>query len=175
MKNLKSAELGRKWGKKLCVLLLAIVLMFGATSCETTAKTEDGKEIPVPVGELEFFTDTVGAEVVFWYKNNSQYSIGSTLILVKIDKKTNEEIIFRVNDDVKAGATSERGTVRRQTADDLIEVKDTSEISDLDESYVSYGYLDESSVSSEVTSGEYYYPKYTSVRYDYKTKTYRNY
>ena len=33
----------------------------------------------------------VGSEAVFWYTNNSDYKIDSSVIFVKVDKETNEK------------------------------------------------------------------------------------
>lgn len=160
--------------KKLTVSFVLCALALSFTACQSdktqsTSKEQDTTEAvttvnttgsDVTIDDIELSVDMVGSEAVFWYTNNSDYKIINPVIWVKLDKETNEEVIFRANYDADPGETSDRGTVRRQKKDtyDLVEVTDEKELQNLEDSYISYHYEKD---------GKQY-----SVKYDYVLKKY---
>lgn len=160
--------------KKLTVSFLICALALSITACqsdktESTSKAQDTTQAQttentsgsdVTIDDLELSVDMVGSEAVFWYTNNSDCKIINPVIWVKLDKETNEKVIFRSNYDTESGETSDRGTVRREKNDpyELVKVEDEKEFQNLEDSYISYHYEKD---------GKKY-----SVKYDYVLKKY---
>lgn len=160
--------------KKLTVSFVLCALALSFTACqsdktESTSKAQDTTQVQttentsgseVTIDDLELSVDMVGSEAVFWYTNNSDCKIINPVIWVKLDKETNEKVIFRSNYDTEPGETSDRGTVRREKNDpyELVKVEDEKELQNLENSYISYYYEKD---------GKKY-----SVKYDYVLKKY---
>lgn len=160
--------------KKLTVSFVICALAVSITACQSdktdsTSKAQDTTQAQttentsgsvVTIDDLELSVDMVGSEAVFWYTNKSDCKIINPVIWVKIDKETNEKVIFRSNYDTESGETSDRGTVRREKNDpyELVKVEDEKELQNLEDSYISYHYEKD---------GKKY-----SVKYDYVLKKY---
>lgn len=160
--------------KKLTASIVLCVLALSITACQSdktvsSTKTQDTTQVETTVNtsgsdvtldDIELSVDMVGSEAVFWYTNNSDCKIISPIIWVKLDKETNEKVIFRSNYDTEPGETSDRGTVRREIIEpyDLVKVEDEKELQNLEDSYISYHYEKD---------GKQY-----SVKYDYVLKKY---
>lgn len=160
--------------KKLIVSFVICALAVSITACQSdktdsTSKAQDTTQAQttentsgsdVTIDDLELSVDMVGSEAVFWYTNKSDCKIINPVIWVKIDKETNEKVIFRSNYDTESGETSDRGTVRREKNDpyELVKVEDEKELQNLEDSYISYHYEKD---------GKKY-----SVKYDYVLKKY---
>lgn len=171
--------------KKWWVLPMAVVLVISAAGCSANTNTANGQpangdtnvsetqlqqtdtgteNILIKVGDIDLNTAFDGSEVVFWYVNNSNYTLESSVILLKVDNTTGDTIIFRVNGDTGPGQTSKRGTVRREVIDEanntynLAPLKSMDELSNLTDSYIRYSYEE---------NDESWY-----VTYDYMVKNY---
>jgi len=125
------------------VVGLVVLLAFTLTACGGGTGGRDNQ--PVAIQDFEFHWDETGGEAVFWFTNNSNYTVGSPLILVGINEDGGR-FVSRVNAEVEPGGTSPRGTVVTEIQHDdgrfeLVFIP-LSYLEDVEKSHLDFRYVD---------------------------------
>lgn len=158
------------WYQKLFVFSVLSVLLLGMTGCNNDSEktTSKASEPPIKIEELELHTETVNEETVFWFKNNSGYTI--TGVHYKKVIKDTDEIIGAYSwqgGEIAPGETSDTGSFTKDSYDENGEYlgqisATTAEVTDSYDQSLEINYIDE--------NGEY-----LSMAYDFTTKSYKKY
>ena len=170
----------RKWYVKACAVALMAFMVF-ATGCSSesansTASAESAetesveKKAPIEVTDLKLETATVGNTSVFWFENNSEYTI-TAVRYSKIIPSTNEAISATAGwgNNTEKGGISDKGEFEKELEFDenyeLIE-KDLNvseaELAESQDLTLEIEYLDE-------------YGRNVGIEYDFITKGYSLY
>lgn len=170
----------RKWYVKACAVALMAFMVFAtgcsADSANSTASAESAetesaeKKAPIEITDLKLETATVGNTSVFWFENNSDYTITS-VTCYKLIPSTDEVISATAGwgNDTKPGEISDKDELEKELEYDenfnLIE-KETNvteaELAESQDLSVDIDYIDE-------------YGRNVGVEYDFITKGYRLY
>ena len=149
---------------KLVCVVMALVMLIGVISgCAGGTGGGRRDNVPVAIQDFEFFWDESGGEAVFWFTNNSNYTIDGSFILVATCNDTGEMIVSRYNGVVAPGATSPRGTVMIDFIDDegywRVEPVSLAVAENSEKSHLTFSYNDDD-------GGRFH------VRYDFITGVY---
>lgn len=180
------------------ICLAIILLAFSITACDNanndtndnnntkpiSTKTKK-EEIPIKIDELNVHFDVVGTKAIFWFENNSNYTI-SGIKFNRVMQDTDEIISAVAGYDVAPGETSERGEFLKIVTDengdsDWANVSGEELNNSINSSIeIDYLYEKDNNISNnknndteeDIDEDDY---EEAGVEYDYITKSYHRY